>query len=323
MEKEFCNLHKMTAGNKFDNVLLDINEEFKKQNELLGLNYKKKKQQKLFFGVLGFVKGGFLALFYKLGIFQRLIYSNFCLGWFFDFKKFWVDYLENRPIDVVDFHFLRNAYRVKFQGVSLDHTDEKNPEKFLASWQNQGNIFYLFQSVWNYSKKAYLDCWLFVKYIKKNSHILEYGCSVAPITQGLIKYSGCKNLKFTIADIPQVSFLYARWKLANRANVDSIVINPIKKDNLPEGKKYNAIVCLTVFEHLNNPLEVVESFLNHLETGGLLVFDYIKGEASGLDSQQSTQDRSRVLKLIENSFNILKGKINFKDSMGLTIAKKL
>lgn len=116
---------------------------------------------------------------------------------------------------------------------------------------------------------------------------------------------------------------FDRWKLANRANVDSIVINPRKKDNLPEGKKYNAIICLTVFEHLNNPLEVAGSFFEHLEPSGVLIFDYIKGEATCLDSQQSMKDRSNVLKFIENNFKILKGKIDFEKSMNLTVVKKL
>ncbi|MDO8524129.1 MAG: methyltransferase domain-containing protein [bacterium] len=312
----------MQNYNKFDNVFLDINEEFKKQNELLALDYKKEKKKNLFLGILSLIKGVFLALLYKLGVLQKLFYANICLAWFYDFKKFWVDYLGNRNIDVIDFHFLRNTYRAKFQEVSLDHSDEKNPEKFLASWQAQGNIFYLFGSVWNYSKKAYLDCWLFAKYIKKNSYVLEYGCSIAPITQGLIKYFGYKNLKFTIADIPQITFLYARWKLIAHSTVDSIVISSAKKDNLPDNVKYNSIICLTVFEHLNNPLEVANNFLNHLEGGGILVFDYIKGEATGLDSQQSMQERGNVLKFIENNFKILKGKVDFENSMGLTIVQK-
>jgi len=313
----------MQNYNKFDNVLLDINEEFKKQNELLAASDKKEKKKNLFLGFLSPVKGIFLAGLYKIGILQKFFYSNICLGWFFNFKNFWVDYLGNRNIDVVDFHFLRNTYRAKFQEVSLDHADEKNSEIFLASWQAQGNIFYLFQSIWNYSKKAYLDCWLFIKYIKKDSHILEYGCSVAPITQGLIKYFSYKNLKFTIADIPQISFLYARWRLIANSRVDSIVISPAKKDNLPEGKKYNTIICLTVFEHLNNPLEVANSFFNHLECGGLLVFDYIKGEAAGLDSQQSMREREQVLFFIQKNFQIIKGKIDFEKSIGLTIAQKV
>jgi len=306
--------------NKFDNVFLDINEEFKKQNKLLGSNLQHRRRNFLV-EFLAPTKGLFLALFYKLGILQKLFYSNICLGWFFDFKKFWVEYLGNRNIDIIDFHFLRNTYRAKFQEVSLDHNDEKNPEKFLASWQGQGNVFYLFQSVYNYSKKAYLDCWLFAKYIKKNSHILEYGCSVAPITQGLIKYFSYKNLQFTIADIPQISFLYARWKLMSSSRVDSIIVEPYKKDNLPKGKKYNTIICLTVFEHLNNPLDAVESFFEHLEKNGVLVFDYIKGQATGLDSQQSMEQRNDVLQFIEKNFNILKGKVNFENSMGLTVAQ--
>lgn len=302
--------------NKFDKVCLNIDEEFKRQNELLFSSHKKNKKSNLFLGI-------FLVLLFRMDILQKLFYSNICLGWFFEFKKFWVDYLGNRPIDIFDFHFLRNTYRVKFQEVFLNHADEKNPAKFLASWQAQGNIFYLFQSVWNYSKKCFLDCWLVSKFIKKNSHILEYGCSIAPITQGLIRYFGYKNLKFTIADIPQASFLYARWKLQDNNRVESILINPAEKDNLPEGKKYNVTICLTVFEHLNNPLEVVDSFLNHLEKGGVLIFDYVKQEAGGLDTKAGQEEREETLRFIEKNFKILKGKIDFESSIGLTIARKL
>jgi len=84
------------------------------------------------------------------------------------------------------------------------------------------------------------------------------------------------------------------------------VINPDKKDNLPKEKKYNTIVCLTVFEHLNNPIDVVRSFFEHLEENGILVFDYIKGQAAGLDSQQSMAQRDDVLQFIERNFKILK-----------------
>lgn len=312
----------MENCNRFDKVCLDIEKEFQKQDKILEHRNKGVKEKigipRAFFCL---VKMYLFGLLQKTGILKRLFFNNWILGWFFDFKKFWVDYLGNRPIDVVDFHFLRNTYRAKFQDVSLDHADEKNPEKFLASWQGQGNIFYLLQSVWNYSKKAYLDCWLFAKYIKKNSHILEYGCSVAPITQGFLKYFSYKNLKFTIADIPQISFLYARWKLMDYDNVESILIDLVKKDNFPQHANYSAIICLAVFEHLPSPLEAVNSFFNHLNSGGILIFDYIKGEAAGMDSQQSMQDRSNALSFIKQNFKILKGKIDFENSMGLTIAQ--
>lgn len=316
----------MITANKFDNVVLNINEEFKKQNQLLGLSCKKKKQetfQETFFGFLLFFKGLFLVLLYRLGILQRLFYVNFCLGWFYEFKKFWVNYLGNRNIDVLDFHFLRNSYRAKFQEVALDHSNEKNSEKFLEAWQKQGNIFYLFQSVWNYGKKAYLDCWLFAKFVKKDSHILEYGCSIAPITTGFLKYFSYKNLNFTIADIPQISFLYAKWKFAQNPRVNFIEINPCQKNNLTLDIKYNAIFCLTVFEHLPNPIDVAEDFFNHLANDGILIFDYIKEEAFGLDSQQSMAQRSNVLKFIAKNFKIIKGKIDFENSMGITIVQKL
>lgn len=317
--------------NKFNNVFLDIRAEFKKQDDFFALNRKvdanlsTKIECKRFclapiYCKLKLVFFGFL---YKAGILSRAMYSNVLLGWFFSFKKFWVDYLGNRNIDIIDFHFLRLNYRVKFQEVSLDHTNEKNAEKFLSSWQNQTNIFYLFQSVWNYSKKAFLDVYLFSRFIKPQSHILEYGCGIAPIAQGLINYFPYKKLRFTIADIEQIAFLYARWKLASKPYVNFISIKPSLRDNLSREVKYDVITCLTVFEHLLNPLEVAESFFSHLNKEGILVFDYIKGEATGLNSQQGMKERSEVLKFIEKNFKILKGKIDYENSMGLTVAQKI
>ncbi|MCL5010730.1 MAG: class I SAM-dependent methyltransferase [Patescibacteria group bacterium] len=262
----------------------------------------------------------FAGFLQKTGLWQRLVLSNQALGWFNEFRKFWVGCLENRPIDVFDFHYLRNVYRSGFQGVSVEN--EKAGKKFEAAWQESPDLFLLFQAIWHYGQKAYLTFYPFLKYIPKGAGLLEYGCGIAPVTQGLIKYCSYKKLKFTIADIRQINFLYARWKLSFSPNVNFITIDSALPDNLPANELYDVIICLTVFEHLPNPLSVAQSFYSHLRTNGILIFDYVKQAADGLDTKAGQGQRNRVLQFVEKNFKVIEGKIDYENNMGLTIAKK-
>ncbi len=314
--------------NKFDRVCIDINQKFKEQDLWLSgvHNFDKNSSTKeeyklgLISKVFNLLKMYYVGALKKSGILEKLVYSNLSIKWFKPFRKFWVEYLKNRPIDVIDFHFLRDSYRTKFQKVA--HTDEQNAGEFVKKWQLFENISMLFHHVWRFAKSAYLDFYPFLKYIPDNSYILEYGCGIAPVTEGFIKYCPYKNLKFTIADIKQINFFYARWKFAYKNYVNFITINPAIADNLPSGAKYDVILCLTVFEHLANPFEIVKVLYEHLEKGGVLIFDYIKGDGEGLDTKKGVIDREKVLNFIEKKFKILKGKIDYSNTMGLTIAKK-
>ena len=271
-----CKFYKtMPNFNKFDNICLDLPALFEKQNFDFSVNQrfspnsstKSEYKIKVFSWAFSSLRLFCFGFLYKTNILPRLMYANVLLGWFNDFKRFWVGFLGNRVIDIFDFHFLRQTYRAKFQEVSLDHGDEKNPSKFLAAWQEPGTMFYLLQSVWRYSKSAFLEIYPFYRFIKPKSHILEYGCGIAPATQGLIRYCSYKNLKFTLADISQIAFLCVRWKLSQKPYVNFITINPSIALNLPKDEQYDTIICLTVLEHLTNPTEVVENFIGKLKPG--------------------------------------------------------
>ena len=132
------------GGNKFDRVCINIEEKFKQQDlELFnGLRFNKDSSTQKIKGSNKFVcliKMYYVAILYKVKLLERLIYSNILLGWFYKFKEFWVDYLKNRPIDVIDFHFLRINYRIRFQDIA--HDDENDPKKFIKSWQRYENIY--------------------------------------------------------------------------------------------------------------------------------------------------------------------------------------
>lgn len=313
--------------NKFDKALIDINQKFKEQNLWLNTvhrfdkNSSTKKEYKIWLvsKIFNLSKMYFMLFLLKTGVLEKLIFSNLSTKWFNEFFSFWVDYLKNRPIDVFDFHFLYGSYRAKYQ--EIGQTDEQGTKEVLLKWQDGWSVYRVFNSVWRYAKLRYLNFYSFLKYIPDNSHILEYGCGIAPITEGLIRYCPYKNLKFTIADIEQVNFFYARWKFASKDYVNFITINSVAKSVLPPKEKYNAIICITVFEFLTNPLEIVKMLQGHLKEGGVLIFDYDKRSCIGLDTKRGQAERKGALNYIEKNFRILKGKIDYQNSMGLTIAQ--
>jgi len=314
--------------NKYDNVYLNIEEKFREQDvEFLNQHKfdrnsstRKEYRIKLAAKILSLTKMYFIIVLCVLGIYRKLVYSNLLVAWFKGFRRFWVGYLKNRPIDVIDFHFLRLNYRKKFQDVS--HTDENNPKEFLSSWQEQANVYLLLSAVWKYAQSIYFDFYRSLGYIPNNAHILEYGCGIAPMTERLIKFAPYKNLKFTLADIKQINFLYARWKFSKKDYVNFATINPAVADNLPLGEKYDVVICSTVFEHLANPFEIVKVLHGRLKQGGVLIFDYIKGEGDGLDTEKAVEERADVLNFINSNFELIKGEINPQKSTMLTIVRK-
>lgn len=314
--------------NKYDNIYINVEEKFREQDQELLVQHKfdrnfstrKEYRIKLVAQIFSLIRMYFIMVLCALGIYQKFVYSNLLLAWFKEFSKFWVGYLKNRPIDVIDFHFLRLNYRKKFQDVA--HTDENNPKEFVNTWQVQANIYLLFSAVWKYAKSIYFDFYRALRYIPNNAHVLEYGCGIAPMTERLIKFAPYKNLKFTLADIKQINFLYTRWKFSKKRYVNFATINIAVADSLPLDEKYDVIICPTVFEHLPNPLETVKVFYGRLKQGGVLIFDYIKGEGSGLDTKSAVKEWGDVLNFINRNFMLIKGEINPQKSTKLTIVRK-
>lgn len=315
--------------NIFDKVYIDINQKFKEQNLWLNTIHKfdknsstkKEYKIKLISKLFNLLKMYYMLVLLETGVLEKLVFSNLSTKWFNTFRDFWVGLLKNRPIDVFDFHFLYGSYRAKYG--EIVQTNEENIKEFIEKWQAQWSVYRVFNSVWRYAKLAYLGFYPFFKYIPDNSSILEYGCGIAPITEGLIKYCSYKNLKFTIADIEQINFFYARWRLANKNYINFVTIDPAIKDNLPSGQKYNVIICITVFDFLVNPFEIVKILHQHLEEKGVLIFDYPKRDCIGLDTKKGQTERREVLDFIEKNFKILKGKINYNNSTNLTVAEKI
>src|SRR5215831_7327278 len=62
-----------------------------------------------------------LGTLVKSGLHRRMMYANLKLGWFYDFQRYWVDELGNRPIQPHDFYFLHGIYRQRLQDIGFDH----------------------------------------------------------------------------------------------------------------------------------------------------------------------------------------------------------
>ena len=83
--------------------------------------------------------------------------------------------------------------------------------------------------------------------------------------------------------------------------------------------QFDAIYCLAVLEHVNDPVETMRTFHRLIRPGGVLIFDYIKSDAEGLDSVEGLRDRAAALRFIEGNFRLLSGRLDGEQSMKLTV----
>jgi 2-polyprenyl-3-methyl-5-hydroxy-6-metoxy-1,4-benzoquinol methylase len=291
--------------NLFDLINIDINL---KHQEI------ENKKDKHPFGSFSFFKKLSHFFLKKIGLFSKLAEAGFLRRWFNEFNFYWQKELGGRPLKFQDFFYLHSLYRSRYQNLKLE--DETNPNQFLNDWQKPENIYQTFSCAYQYGINPF-SYFPFKKYLKKEMSILEYGCGFAPISASLFHYEPNK-FNLTIADIPNFPFHYAKWKL-KPFNVKTININP---NNLPLLEKYDVIFLIAVLEHLPNPLEIIKYLTNHLNKNGFFIFDYIKSEAEGFDTNQSLAERDKVLNFIKENFSIIEGKINLEKNIKNTVCLK-
>ena len=296
--------------NNYDNLHVDINELFDKHLEIPA------KKKKVYFFKLA--SRYISALLIKINIYEVLIEIGAIKKWFLDFKAYWSEVLEGRPIYLHDFYFLLGLYRTRFQDVETP--DYASNEDFLDSWQNANTIYMLFGAVRRFSRTPLISR-RYERYIRNNDSVLEYGCGLAPITTSLVNVGLKRGLDHTIADIRQINFHYAIRNLGNL--VSHFEIKPNLIQDLP--KKYNVIIMITVMEHLPNPLDTVKNLTKFLHTGGIFIFDYHSDDdgADGQDTIEAIDQKKEVLDFIKQNYSLLQGKIDYEGSMGMTVVKKI
>ncbi|CAN2048442.1 putative Class I SAM-dependent methyltransferase [Candidatus Magnetomoraceae bacterium gMMP-1] len=253
------------------------------------------------------------------GIYDRLLFSNLILSWFYEFKEYWVNELQGSNIRPHDFFFLLGDYR-KEADYGLGNSQDGKEQ--IEVWQDQRGIYYLLSQRYKVALNPF-EVRSFAKYIKKNSLILEYGCGMGPIARSLERFYRNKNFKMHCVDIPTFPFHYIRWyfkKYRKHKFVDFIEIRPDTDNILQEN--YDAIFMLNVLEHLPRPLKTIVHATEHLNKGGYLIFNYIDTEGDVLDTKAGMFERKDVLRYITEHYEIVQGVVNFNKTTGNTVAKK-
>jgi 2-polyprenyl-3-methyl-5-hydroxy-6-metoxy-1,4-benzoquinol methylase len=254
----------------------------------------------------------------RLGLYERLIFSNLKLDWFREFHDYWFGELGNRPIAPHDFYYLFGVYRTRFAQVAV--ADQATDAQHVAAWQDPRNIYQIFAQHYALARQP-IVVHRFVKYIPRGGNVCEYGCGLAPIATSIVKYYPRLNIRVTCADIPHIMFHFMRWKFRDLRFIRKLTIDPAS--DAPLDEMYDIIFCMTVFEHLPRPLAIAEHLTSHLKPGGHLVFNYIATDGTGLDTAAAVRERMDVLKSILDQYEVVEGKIPLDGStVGTTVVQK-
>jgi 2-polyprenyl-3-methyl-5-hydroxy-6-metoxy-1,4-benzoquinol methylase len=302
--------------NRFDNLHVDAAQLFRTFPP-----HRDESVAKVWCGQLArFYSTSFLPLPERHAIWSLLRRLDLDQAWFERFRIYWGRVLGGRPLwGVQDFHFLRSIYRMRFQrGRNLPELAAASAH--LDAWQQPPLLSHLFHSVYKESLFTTLDLLAHLRRARRPvRRLLEFGCGTGPVATSVCEFFRPAGMTLLLADIETVSFHYAAWKFASFPNVRPIRLRPEDEFQLQLDEPVDAIFCMTVFEHLNNPLETIASFRRLLNPGGVLVFDYIKSEAMGLDSSRGLADRAEVLGFIGRNFKVLHGRLDPERSIGTTV----
>lgn len=303
-------------GNYFDNIIIDINESHYEIDKYKP-NKETYKSSFLFSKISFFIT----ALLMKTKLQNFLVINGIKKEWFNDFNSYWINVINGRPLQVLDFFLLLHDYRKRQQYTeSLSWTDSN---QHVINWQNPNQIYAIFHNIRKLAISPIVGYKLW-NLVKKNSNILEYGCSCAPYYNCYNKFFSYLNCNWILADIPNFPFHYSKFHYGKYTNCKLHTINPnIFHDPLGKKDCYDVIILTTVLEHLDDPVFVSNYLLDRLNTNGLLVFDYVLSEGTGLDTPNALLKREECLKLIMNRTSIIHGFINTEKDTGLCIVRKL
>jgi SAM-dependent methyltransferase len=244
-------------------------------------------------------------------------------GWFHEFGEYWTGVLGGRPLwGVDDFHFLRGWYRLHSQRNRVPDTDDA--QVHLEAWQRPELLYQLFHQVYVGARYPVAEILRLLRSEAggRLASTLEFGCATAPVTTDVLEFLHPRPLEATICDLQTVAFHFGAWRHATNPNVHPLLLVPDDDFRLTLERPVDVVFCLTVFEHLNRPLETAQELADVLRPGGLLFFDYLKTSGGGLDTVHGARERERVLDFVGKRFDLVHGRLDPTRSTGLTVARK-
>lgn len=248
--------------------------------------------------------------------------------WFREFKEFWGRVLHLRPLwSRSDFDFFRMVSRLSLQDFDVpENAGQKEHRDAWRSWQ------YIFGLMHEVNKEAtateFFKCKLALNHLgRAPKSVLEYGCSTGIITNTfeLFHNGAFEKAHFWLADLENITFLYAAYRFSSTQNVTLLPVRESPEGFLqPEAfpTSLDIVFLSNTLEHLDAPLEIVKKIHVALAPGGILIFDYIKSQAKGLDSTNGLIDRAAVLRYILENFDIVQGNVEIETHVGVTVARK-
>lgn len=147
----------------------------------------------------------------------------------------------------------------------LNKIDQSN-KKEVEDWFNYNDKYIFELSDFHSSKTKKKIVRQIVRILKKYSvkTYLDYGGGIGEESIAAAK----AKIKSSMADLPNLTFDFAKWRAYYlKVKVDFIAI----VDDQPLKKKYDAISCLEVLQHLYNPEEIAKHLVNHLKKKGILI----------------------------------------------------
>ncbi len=311
----------MAGGNRFDNLVVDVPELYSRWP--LAGDWAQESASVKRIGAAALYACRWLPLDWRVRSWRKLRASGWDDSWFRRFRGYWQQVLGGRPLwEVHDFHFLLNQYRVKFQSSQLGL--DSGEAAHLAAWQAPELLYQLFHLA---RREALVDQYAWLARLRRwrpDWRVLwEFGCGTAPLVTFLDEFFPLPpGRQVYLSDLATLAFHYAVYKFRGRPNVRPLLLQPEKNffPSLPQAP--DVIFCLTVFEHLPQPLETARRLHAALAPGGLLGFDYIQGDGGGMDTAAGVAQRTDTLRFLADHFEPLEGEWGQLDRFEPMLARK-
>jgi SAM-dependent methyltransferase len=309
-------------ANHFNNIKPDLQKLYKEQDAWIAVQKKRNINISFLTGYFRLIKD---AALYKFRLIETVCFTGVRNNWFVLFKSYWIKIYGGRNINLDDFFALKFEYRKKAQSHKVLSWD--TPEQHIENWQQPENVSQLF----HYTYKGALNPLMGYKVLsnlKPGMRVLEYGCSLAPYYATWRRYSSYKKCTWTLFDIPNHAFHFARYLYSQDSCVEKMPYLAPAYFNDPfylvGQEKFDFIIITTVFEHLDDPLIIAKAVIDRLNDNGYLLFDYILSDGEGLDTKLGLEKRQETLKYLFDNLAIEnKGSLNLEETLTLTLARKI